>query len=113
MATIVNPAITDSITQSDTTLLAVNPAAITSNLMQVASHTTGLSMQNASNSQQQAAPLHGAATSQGLTLLYAVDTSATAQAVDTVNRSTDYSKMVESRAVSTAFPKPDPQYGGK
>lgn len=113
MATIVNPGITDSITQSNTTVLAVNPAAITGNLMQVASHTTGISMQNASGGQQQAAPLQSASTSQGLTVLYAVDTSATAQAVDTVNRSTDYSKMVDSLAISNTFPKPEPQYGGK
>lgn len=113
MATIVSPNVTDSVTQVNTTVLAVNPAAITGNLMQMSSHITGLSMQNATNGQQQAAPLHSAVTSQGLTVLYAVDTSAIAQAVDTVNRSTDDSKMVDAKTIAMVFPKKPkgPQYG--
>jgi hypothetical protein len=112
MATIVNETITDSVTETNTLNLAIAPGAITTNLMQVASHATGLSLQNAVSGQQQSTSLHEATSTQGVSLLYMVDTAADAQAIDTINRSTDYSKMIETLATNASFPTPDPQYGG-
>lgn len=96
---IVNPQITDSVTQANTKVLGDVPAFASGNLMQMASQVAGLSMQNAVTNQQQASMLHQASTTQGISLLYTVDTSAAAQATDTVNRSTDYSKMIEALSV--------------
>jgi hypothetical protein len=113
MNSIVNPTITDSVTEAATLNLGVSPGAITTNLMQVASHATGVSLQNAVSGQQQSTSVHEATSTQGVSLLYMVDTAAEAQAVDTINRSTDYSKLIETLAVNANFPNPDPQYGGK
>ncbi|PFX11216.1 hypothetical protein AWC38_SpisGene25193, partial [Stylophora pistillata] len=68
MATIVNASITDSVTEANTLNLAVAPGAITSNLMQVASQATGLSLQNAVSGQQQSTSLHEATSTQGPTV---------------------------------------------
>ena len=96
---IVNPQITDSVTQANTKVLGDVPAFASGNLMQMASQSAGLSMQNAVTGQQQSNMLHQASTTQGINLIYSVDTASAAQAVDTINRSTDYSKMIEALSV--------------
>jgi hypothetical protein len=111
MATVVNSAITDSVTETGVQTLGVSPGAITSNLMQVASQATGLSLQNAVSGQQHSTNVHEATSTQGVSLLYMVDTAAEAQAVDTINRSTDYSKLIDTLGVNANFPTQKPQYG--
>jgi len=52
MADVVNAQITDAVTQTNVKVVAEAPAQAMANLYQVASHASGLSIQNAVHSQQ-------------------------------------------------------------
>jgi len=86
LPTSVNSQITDAVTQANVKVIADAPAIAISNLYQMISSSLGLSAQNAVMAQQQSNIIHQAATTQGVSLLYAVDTEAVADAAEKVSR---------------------------
>ena len=72
----VSPVITDAVTQANVKVLAESPAMALSNLYQTISQSLSLSAQNAVTSQQQTNIIHQATTTQGVSLLYSIDTAA-------------------------------------
>ena len=74
--TAVNSQITDAVTQSNVKVLAEAPALSLSNLYQMVSQSLGLSAQNAVFAQQHANMVHQAVTTQGVNLIYSIDTEA-------------------------------------
>ncbi len=101
-ATAVNSQITDSITTSNTMVVGSGPANIMSNVMQMYGHANGLAMQNAVVGQKQTNMLSDAATTQGLSILYTLGASADGQAIDTTDRSSDISSVIN--ALTTESP---------
>lgn len=99
--TAVNNQITDAVTQVNVTNLAASGTNAVSNLLQVASSSLANSVQNATFGQQQANTLHQATTSQGVTLLYAVDTEAVADATEKVARADTPSSTVTTLLLSS------------
>ncbi len=85
--TAVNDQITDSVTQSNVKVLGDAPALALGHIYQTMAHSTGLSFQNAVTAQQQLNMAAQAATVQGVSLLYTVDTAADAVATSKVNMS--------------------------
>ena len=86
LPTPVNSQITDAVTQANVKVLADAPAMALGNLYQVVSSSLGLAAQNAVMSQQQSNILHQTSTTQGVNLIYAVDTAAVADATEKVSR---------------------------
>ncbi|MEI6187437.1 MAG: RebB family R body protein, partial [Alphaproteobacteria bacterium] len=86
LSTTVNSQITDAVTQANVKVIADAPAIAIGNLYQMISSSLGLSAQNAVMAQQQSNIIHQAATTQGVNLLYAVDTEAVADATEKVSR---------------------------
>lgn len=86
LSTTVNSQITDAVTQANVKVIADVPAIAIGNLYQMISSSLGLSAQNAVMAQQQSNIIHQAATTQGVNLLYAVDTEAVADATEKVSR---------------------------
>ena len=74
--TLVAPQITDAVTQANVKVVAEAPAMAMGSLYQTAGHSTGLMYENAVNAQNQQNILAQAATTQGLTQIYSVDTIA-------------------------------------
>ncbi len=85
--TAVNDQITDSVTQANVKVLGDSPAMSISHLYQTLAHATGLSMQNSVSAQQQMNMASQAATVQGVSLLYTLDTAADSVATSKVNMS--------------------------
>lgn len=73
--TAVNSQITDSVTQANVKTPGDSPALSMSNIYQVVSQSLGLSAQNAVEAQQQSNIIHQAATTQGVNLIYSIDTA--------------------------------------
>jgi hypothetical protein len=94
LETALNAQITDAVTQANVKVLADSPALSLSNLYQMVSQSLGLSAQNAVMSQQQSNIIHQAATTQGVNLIYAVDTEAVADATEKVSRADIPSDLV-------------------
>ena len=78
---IVNPQITDAVTQSNVKVVAEAPAMAMGTLYQSMAHSTGIMYENAVNNQNQQNILAQAATTQGVMQIYSVDTIADATAV--------------------------------
>ena len=76
MAEVVNPQITDSITQVNTKVLGEAPAQAMGTLYQTASAAAGIALQNAVHAQNNQYALNNAATIQGVNLLYTSPTAA-------------------------------------
>ncbi|MDN3692073.1 RebB family R body protein [Chryseobacterium tructae] len=76
--TTVNEQITDAVTQTNVKVVAESPAMALSNVYQTAAHSTGIMFENAVNSQNQQNILTQAATTQGISQIYALDTIADA-----------------------------------
>ena len=74
--TAVNDQITDSVTQGNVKVLGDSPALSLSNLYHIVSQSLGLAAQNAVFAQQQGNMIHQATTTQGVNLLYSIDTEA-------------------------------------
>jgi hypothetical protein len=74
--TALNSQITDSVTQANVKVLGDSPALSLSNLYQAISQSLGLSAQNSVFAQQHANIIHQAVTTQGVNLIYSVDTEA-------------------------------------
>lgn len=85
-ATAVNPQITDAVSQSNAKVLGDASAMAMASLFQTMAHATGLMMQNAVTAQQQLNAVAQAATVQGVSLLYAVDTAAAGAATGKVKK---------------------------
>lgn len=75
--TAVNSQITDSVTQANTQVVAASPAMAMGNLMMATSQALSMSAHNATTSQQNASQTAQAATTQGVSTLYAIDTAST------------------------------------
>jgi len=71
--TLVNGQITDAVTQANVKVLGDAPAMALGTLYQVMAQAVGLSMQNAVNAQQQMNVLNQAVTTEGVSLLYSLD----------------------------------------
>lgn len=77
---VVNPQVTDAVTQANVKVLAEAPAIAMGTIYQSLAHATGLQFMNAVNAQQQSNILQQAATAQGVIQLYSVDTLSDAAA---------------------------------
>ncbi|MGH1518147.1 RebB family R body protein [Chryseobacterium sp. JK1] len=79
--TTVNEQITDAVTQSNVKVVAESPAVALSNVYQTAAHSTGIMFENAVNAQNQQNILTQAATTQGVSQIYSLDTIADAVSI--------------------------------
>jgi len=70
----VNEKITDAVTQSNVKVVAESPAMALANVYQSAAHSTGIMFENAVNTQNQQNIVTQAATTQGITQIYSLDT---------------------------------------
>ncbi|PWN72331.1 antirepresssor protein RebB [Chryseobacterium phosphatilyticum] len=80
-ATTVNEQITDAVTQSNVKVVGESPAMALSNVYQSAAHSTGIMFENAVNAQNQQNILTQAATTQGVSQIYSLDTIADAVSI--------------------------------
>jgi len=78
MADIVNPQITDAVTQTNVKILGDAPGMAMGNLYQATAQALANAAHNATTAQQNANTILQATTTQGVALLYGVDTAATA-----------------------------------
>ncbi|MBP0022111.1 MAG: RebB family R body protein [Cyanobacteria bacterium SBLK] len=99
----VNSQITDAVTQANVKVLAESPALSLSNLYQTISQSLSLSAQNAVTSQQQTNILHQTTTTQGVSLLYSIDTLSMGVAASKINRSDVPDIIANTLAVVQAF----------
>lgn len=102
--TAVNSQITDSVTQSNVKVLSEASALSLSNLYQVVSQSLGLSAQNAVFAQQQANMIHQAATTQGVNLIYSIDTEAAGDASAAIGQAGLPASMVDMLGAVQALP---------
>ncbi|MCR9213903.1 MAG: RebB family R body protein [Proteobacteria bacterium] len=75
----VNSQITDAVTQSNLTVLGGAPAQSLATVYQVMAQTVGASMQNAVSNQQSMNTIDNAIVSQGIAMLYSIDSSVDAK----------------------------------
>jgi hypothetical protein len=86
LETALNSQITDAVTQANVKTLGDAPALSLGNLYQMVSQSLGLAAQNAVMAQQQSNIIHQASTTQGVNLIYAVDTAAVGDASEKISR---------------------------
>ena len=103
LETALNSQITDAVTQANVKVLADAPAMALGNLYQMISSSLGLAAQNAVMSQQQSNIIHQASTTQGVNLIYAVDTAAVADASEKIARADVPSDLVNVLGVLKAL----------
>ena len=94
MPTLVNCAITDSVTQSNLAVLANAPAVAMGSLYQSSAHSTGIMYQNSVLAQQQAAIAGQAAMNMGVMQIYSLNTMAAASATAKVAGSDEIIKLL-------------------
>jgi len=82
--TSVNSQITDSVTQVNTKVLGDAPAIAMGNLFQATAQALSNAAHNATTSQQQTNITAQAATTQGVAMLYAIDTASTGVATSKI-----------------------------
>lgn len=80
----VNPQITDAVTQANTNVLGDAPAMAMGNLYQATAQALANAAHNATTAQQNANTILQATTTQGVALLYGVDTAASAAGVSEI-----------------------------
>ena len=85
--TAVNNQITDSVTQANVEVLGDAPAMAMGNLFQASGQALSNASHNVTNALQQSYVTAQAATTMGVTVLYAIDTAADAKAVQTILQS--------------------------
>ena len=78
--TAVNDMITDSVTQANVKVLGDAPAVAMGNLYQATAQALGNAAHNATTAQQQTNVTAQAATTQGVAMLYSIDTASTGMA---------------------------------
>jgi hypothetical protein len=93
--TALNAQITDSVTQANVKVLGDSPALSLGNLYQMISQSLGLAAQNAVFAQQHANMVHQATTTQGVNLIYAVDTEAIGDVATKISQAGIPSGMVD------------------
>ncbi|TLP43778.1 MULTISPECIES: RebB family R body protein [Cohaesibacter] len=76
-ADIVNPQITDAVTQTNVKVLGDAPAVATGNLYQASAQALSNAAHNATSAQQNASTVLQATTTQGVSTLYEADTAST------------------------------------
>jgi hypothetical protein len=74
----VNPQVTDAVTQANVKILGDAPAMALANLYQATGQALALTAHNATTAQQNANTVLQATTTQGVALLYGIDTASTA-----------------------------------
>nr|WP_149892574.1 RebB family R body protein [Roseibium aestuarii] len=82
--TLVNPMVTDAVTQSNVKVVGEAPAMAISTLYQAMAHSTGILFENAVSAAQQQNTLAQAATNMGVMQIYSLDTTAVAGASEKV-----------------------------
>ena len=85
--TSVNDQITDSLSQSNVTVLGDAPAVAMGNLYQATAQALANAAHNATNAQQQSYVTAQAATTMGVATLYAIDTAASGIATEDILKS--------------------------
>ncbi len=85
--TIVNPQITDSVSQVNTKVLGDTPAIAMGNLYMATSQALANAAHNATTSQQQSNITAQASTTMGVTMLYSIDTSSDAVGTNQIYKS--------------------------
>jgi len=103
LPTAVNSQITDSVTQANVKVLGDAPALSLGNLYQVVSQSLGLSAQNSVFAQQHSNIIHQAATTQGINLIYAMDTAAIGGATKKISQGDVPSDMMNILGVVKAL----------
>lgn len=83
-AEIVNPQITDAVTQTNVKILGDAPGMAMGNLYQATGQALGNSAHNATSANQNAGTVLQACTTQGVALLYGVDTAAAAVGISEI-----------------------------
>jgi hypothetical protein len=104
--TTVNDQITDAVTQSNVKVIGESAAVALSNLYQATSSALATSIQNATFAQQQANMTHQAVTTQGVNLIYAVDTEVVGDVSEKISRADVPSEALFSILLNTLMPKP-------
>ncbi len=82
--TALNSQITDSVTQANVKVLGDAPAISMGNMYQATSQALGNAAHNSTTAQQQTTVTAQAATTQGVSLLYCIDTAATGKATQKI-----------------------------
>ena len=83
-ADIVNPQITDAVTQTNVKILGDAPGMAMGNLYQATGQALANAAHNATTAQQNANTILQATTTQGVALLYGVDTASTAVGISRI-----------------------------
>ena len=112
LETALNSQITDAVTQANVKTLGDSPALSLSNLYQMVSQSLGLAAQNAVMAQQQSNIIHQATTTQGVNLIYAVDTEAVADATEKVSRADIPADLANVLGVVKALGNQQPRVTG-
>ena len=103
MAELVNPMITDAVTQSNVKVVGESPAMAMSTLYQAMAHSTGVLFENAVSAQQQQNILAQAAVNQGVMQIYSLDTTAAAGASEKVAQTGVSDNLTSLLTVLNAF----------
>ncbi|WP_417670747.1 RebB family R body protein [Roseibium sp.] len=106
MAELVNPMITDAVTQSNVKVVGESPAMAMSTLYQSMAHSTGVLFENAVSAQQQQNILAQAAVNQGVMQIYSLDTTAAAGASEKVAQTGVSDNLTSLLTVLNAFNNP-------
>ncbi|MEP0233083.1 MAG: RebB family R body protein [Roseibium sp.] len=106
MVELVNPMITDAVTQSNVKVVGESPAMALSTLYQSMAHSTGVLFENAVSAQQQQNILAQAAVNQGVMQIYSLDTTAAAGASEKVAQTGVSDNLSSMLAVLQAFSNP-------
>lgn len=101
----VNGQITDSVTQSNVSVLGAAPAMAMGSMYQSSAHATGLMFQNSVQAQQQTAIAAQAAANLGVIQIYSVNSMAAATAAAKVGQSDTTSSLLTLLVVLKALKK--------
>lgn len=83
----VNPQITDAVTQANVEVLGSAPATALANLYQATAQALSIAAHNATAAQQNGTIILQATTTQGVALLYGIDTATTAESIAKILKS--------------------------
>ncbi|WP_209007239.1 RebB family R body protein [Roseibium litorale] len=103
MAELVNPMITDAVTQSNVKVVGESPAMALSTMYQAMAHSTGVLFENAVAAQQQQNILAQASVNQGVMQIYSLDTTAAAGASEKVAQTGVSDNLTSLLTVLNAF----------
>lgn len=106
MPELVNPMITDAVTQSNVKVVGESPAMALSTLYQSMAHSTGVLFENAVAAQQQQNILAQAAVNQGVMQIYSLDTTAVAGASEKVGQTGIADNLTGLLTILNAFNPP-------